>query len=150
MNKISIIAIAAASLCGSAIAATPAELFKGKVKEGLYEYKIDMEIPGVPAQYSKQSHTMQHCVTKQDVEQGDFAKNDRNNKSQCEMQDAKMSGNTATYKMVCKGEGQMTMDTKTTFRDNGFVSDSKMTMNHGGQVMTTTHHMEGKYLGPCK
>jgi hypothetical protein len=145
-----IIALAAACIAGSAIAASPAEMFKGKVKEGLYEYKMDMEIPGVPAQFSKHSHTMQNCVTKEDLEKGDLAKNDRKNKNECEFVDMKMSGNTATYKMVCKGEGQMTMDTKTTFRDNGFVSDSKMTMNHGGQVMTTTNHVEGRYLGPCK
>ena len=147
MKKLSVIAIIAAS-CGTALAAGPFDQFRGKMKEGLYEYKMDMEMPGMPAGMGKQSMTMQHCVTAKDIEGGDFARGDRNRQKDCEFQDMKVSGNTATYKMVCKN--QMTADTKMTFRDNGFVSDMKMTMNHGGQVMTTNQHMESRYLGACK
>lgn len=147
MNKLSALAIAAL-FCGGAHAAGPFDQLKGKMKAGLYEYKMDMEIPGAPAQFGKQSMTMQHCVTEKDIEGGEWQKNKQ--QSNCDFKDVKVSGNTATYKMVCKGEGQMTADTRMTFRDNGFVSDMKMTMNHGGQAMVTNQHMEGKYLGACK
>ena len=147
MSKLCVIAITTA-FCGAAFAAGPFDQFKGKMKAGLYEYKMDMEIPGMPAGMGKQSMTMQHCVTDKDIEGGDWQKNKQ--QSNCDFKDVKVSGNTATYKMVCKGEGQMTADTKMTFRDNGFVSDMKMTMNHGGQAMVTNQHMEGKLLGPCK
>lgn len=147
MKALCVIAITA-TFCGAASAAGPFDQFKGKMKAGLYEYKMDMEIPGVPAQFGKQSMTMQHCVTEKDIEGGDWQKNKQ--QSKCDFTDVKMSGNTATYKMVCKGESQMTADTRMSFRDNGFVSDTRMTMNHGGQVMTSNQHMEGRYLGACK
>jgi hypothetical protein len=148
MNKKSFAVIACMLFAGSAYAAGPFDQMKGKIKPGLYEYKMDMEIPGMPAGMGKQSHTMQHCVTQKDVDGGDWAKNQQ--KHSCEFQDVKVSGNTATYKMVCKGEGQMTADTKVTFRDNGYTSDMKMTMSHGGQPMTSNQHMEARLIGPCK
>jgi uncharacterized protein DUF3617 len=144
MNKLSIAAIAALACCGTAFAG-PFDQLKGKMKEGLYEYKMDMEMPGMPGGMGKQSHTMQHCVSAKDIEGGDFAKGAQ--KSNCEFQDVKVSGNNASYRMVCP---EMTADTKMSFRDNGFVSDMKMSMKQGGQVMNMTQHMEGKYLGPCK
>ena len=146
MNKISVIAIAAMAFCGTAIAG-PFDQFKGKMKPGLYEYKMDMQMPGMPQGMG--SHTMQHCVTDKDIEGGDFAKRDRQAKD-CEIKDMKVSGNTAHYRMECTGQNKMTADTTITFRDNGFVSDMKMTMNQGGQAMNMTQHMEGKRLGDCK
>ena len=149
MKKTSFAALVALACCGTTWAAGPFDQFKGRMKEGLYEYKMEMEMPGLPAGMGKQSHTMQHCVTAKDIEGGDFAKG--NNKSgNCEIKDMKVVGDTATYKMVCSGDSKMTADTKMTFRDNGFVSDMKMSMNQGGQVMNMTQHMEGKYLGACK
>jgi hypothetical protein len=150
MKKLFVIAITA-TFCGAAFAAGPFDQFKGKMKEGLYEYKMDMEMPGMPTGMGKHSMTMQHCVTAKDIEGGDFAKGDTGKQPKdCDFQDVKVSGNTASYKMVCKGQNEMTADTKMTFRDNGFVSDMKMTMNQDGKVMNMTQHMEGKYLGACK
>lgn len=150
MSKISVIAIAAAAFCGAAIAG-PFDQFKGRMKPGLYEYKMDMQMPGMPQGMGNHSMTMQHCVTEKDIEGGDFAKRDKQQKD-CDIQDMKVSGNTAHYKMVCTGQNKMTADTTMTFKDNGFVSDMKMTMNHGpnGQAMTMTQHMEGTRLGDCK
>lgn len=148
MNRISVIAIAAAAFCASAIAG-PFDQFKGKMKPGLYEYKMDMDMPGMPGGMGKHSMTTQHCVAEKDIEGGDFAKRDKQAKD-CEIKDMKMSGNTAHYKTVCTGQNPMTADTTITFRDNGFVSDMKMTMNQGGQAMNMSQHMEGRRLGDCK
>lgn len=150
MKKLCVILLTSA-FCGAALAAGPFDQFRGKMKEGLYEYKMDMEMPNMPQGMGKHTMTMQHCVTQKDIEGGDFAKSDRERREHnCEFQDMKVSGNTASYKMVCKGQNPMTADTKMTFRDNGFVSDMKMTMNQGGQPMTMNQHMEGRYLGACK
>ena len=49
------------------------EAFKDKVKPGLYEYKMDMDmgqVPGMPPGMGKQSHTMKRCVTQEDVDKG--------------------------------------------------------------------------------
>ncbi len=148
MNKLSIVAVAACAACGAAIAANPFDQMRGKMKEGLYEYKMDIDMPGMPGGMGKHSQTIQHCVTPQDLEKGSFAKTP--NEKDCEFQDVKFSGNTASYKMVCKGKNPMTADAKLTFRDNGFTSDMNMTMNQGGQQMTMKQHMDGKYLGACK
>lgn len=148
MKKISVIAIAAVAVCGTAIAG-PFDQFKGKMKPGLYEYKMDMDMPGMPAGMGKHSMTMQHCVTDKDIEGGDFAKRDKQAKD-CEIKDMKVSGNTAHYKTVCTGQNKMTADTTITFKSNGFVSDMKMTMDQGGQVMNMSQHMEGTRLGDCK
>jgi hypothetical protein len=71
----------------------------------------------------------------------------------CKVQDMKMSGNTATYKMVCKGGPDMTADNKITFRNDGYTMDMTMDMaeggSRGGSPMHMKQHVDSKYLGPC-
>lgn len=140
--------------CASTFAsAGPFDGFKGKMKEGLYETKMDMDMSGMtgmPANMGKQSHTFQHCVTAQDIEKGKMGRSDGKMPEDCEVKDMKMSGNRASYKMECKGQMQMTADNTITFRDDGYTMDMKMAMNQGGQPMNMTQHMESKYLGACK
>jgi hypothetical protein len=138
-----------------AFAAGPFDQFKGKVKEGQYEIKTEMEMPGMPAGMGKQARTITHCVTKEDLDRGDFGKGGKNGgmPENCEVKDFNMTGNNASYRMACKandkGSPEMTVDTKMTFRDNGYTMDMKMAMNQGGQVMNMTQHMDSRYLGPC-
>ena len=154
-------ALLAATAC-AAILAVPSlaqaqfEQLRSKMKPGLYEYKMDMEMPGMPQGMGKQSHTMQHCVTEQDMDKGHMGGGDRSRMPEnCEVKDFKMSGNTATYRMECKrngkGGGDMSTDNKITFRDGGYTMDMKMNMDQGpgGRPMSMNQHMEGKYLGPC-
>jgi hypothetical protein len=150
MKKISVVAAALAACCGTAIAAGPFDAFKGKMKEGLYEYTMKTEMPGMPAGMAGKPMTIQHCVTAKDLDQGNFAKSPH--EKDCSFEDVKVSGNTASYKMVCKGGNKMNADVKMTFGDGSFMSDTKMTMSQGpnGQPMTVTQHMEGKYIGACK
>ncbi len=144
--------LAAALAATGALAQSPADAMKGKMKPGLYAYKMEMDmgqVPGMPAGMGKQTMNMQHCVTPQDIEQGQVGKGrDEQGRSNCEMQDFKMSGNTATYKMVCKGENAMTADNKITFVPDGFNMAMKMAMDHGGQKMNMTQNMEGQLPRP--
>ena len=148
-RKLLIVACAAAS-CTAAVAAGPFDQFKGKMKPGQYEVKMDMEIPGLPAGMGKQSMTMQNCVTEQDIETGTVGKKDEKSPDNCEVKNFKMSGNTASYTMECKGDMQMTSDNTITFRDNGYTMTSKAAMKQGGQVMNMSQKMDGRYIGPCK
>ena len=120
---------------------------KGRMKEGLYEVKMEMEMPGMPAGMGKQSMTMQNCVTAKDIETGAIARPKEQKPGDCELKDFKMSGSTATYTTVCK---DMTADTKMTFRDGGYTMDTKVAMKQGDQTMNMTQKMEGRYVGPCK
>ena len=146
----------ALTIAATAAAAQGMDAMKGKMKEGLYSYKMEMDmgqVPGMPAGMGKQTHTFEHCVTPQDIEKGQLGKGREDRKpSNCEVKDFKMSGNTASYKMVCAGkpDGGMTADNTITFVADGYKMNMKMAMDQGGHKMNMTQNMEAKYLGPCK
>lgn len=129
------------------------EALKGKVKPGMYAYKMEIDmgqVPGMPAGAGKQSFTMQHCVTPQDVERGQLGRGrDGKGPENCEIRDFRMAGNTASYRMVCKGEAAMTADNTITFVAEGFNLVMKMAMERGGQKMNMTQTMQGRHLGAC-
>ena len=155
MKNVRLAAVACAASCAAALAlAGPFDQFKGKMKEGMYEYKMEMDmgqIPGMPPGMGKQNHTFQKCLTAKDIENGEMGRGrDGKAPENCEVKNFKMSGNTATYTMACKAPHEMTADNKITFADNGFQMDMKMAMNQGGHVMNMNQRMESRYLGPCK
>src|SRR3982751_4888061 len=147
------IAIALAALCATAAyAAGPFDAFKGKVKPGMYETKMEMDMsgmPGLPPNMAKQTMTHQKCVTDKDIEDGGWGKgkDGKGPNDSCEIKNMKMSGNSATYTMECKSP-KMTADTKINFTNAGYVMDMDMTSDHGGQAMKMKQHVEGKYIGP--
>ncbi len=154
MKDLSLAALTCALVATAAVAANPFDAFKGKVKEGLYEYRMDMDMgqmPGMPAGMGKQTHTFQHCVTAEDIQRGEMSRSDQNRKPQnCDFTNFHMSGNTATYTMVCKGGPDMTADNRITFKGDGYDLDTKVAMNQGGHVMNMKEHMQARYLGACK
>jgi hypothetical protein len=149
--KIPLFAAALAGLAlATAFAQSPMDGLKSKMKPGMYAYKMEMEMPGMPAGAARQPFTFQHCVTPHDMEKGQLGKGrEGKGPENCEMQNFKMSGNTASYRMVCKGENPMTADNEITFVSDGFNMNMRMAMDRGGQKMSMTQHMEGRYLGPC-
>jgi len=156
-NRSIVLALAAAA--GFAAAAwaadTPSSAFKGKMKDGMYEYKMTMDmgqVPGMPAGMGgPQTMTMQNCLKNEDIEKGGFGKgrDGKGMSENCKVENFKMSGNSATYTMVCKGGPDMTADVAVSFGGDSFKQDTKMAMNQGGRMMNMTQHMEARYLGPC-
>jgi hypothetical protein len=143
----------------AALAATPAfaqgdmKAFASRIKPGLYEYKMEMDmgaIPGAPKGMPKQAMTVQHCLTEKDIQDGQLGRKDPNSKTDCKITDMKMSGNTARYKFVCTGEMSMTSDNTVTFVADGYRMQSKMTMTTGGRTMNMAHDSQARYLGACK
>ena len=148
--RLPLAAALACTFAATAFAAGPFDQFKGRMKEGQYETKMEMEMPGMPANMGKQTHTFSNCVTKEDIEGGKIGKGrDGKMPDNCEVKNFNMSGNTATYTTVCKGDPEMTADSKITFSDAGYTMDMKMAMKQRGQVMNMTQKMEGRYVGPC-
>ena len=132
----------------------PFSAFKGKIKEGMYEYKMTMDmgqVPGMPAGMAPQTMTMQNCVRAEDIEKGGMNKgrDGKGMSENCKIENFKMSGNNASYTMTCKGGPDMTADVAMSFGGDSFKQDMKMVMNQGGRVMNMTQKMEGRYLGPC-
>lgn len=154
MTKTRLLALACCAVSAAAIAG-PFDSFKGKMKAGMYEYKIDMDmgaIPGMPPGMGKRSMTFQKCVTPEDIERGQMGRGagrDGKMPESCEIRNFSQSGNTASYTMECS-KPKMSADNKITFTGEGFNMDMKMAMDEGGKKMDMTQHMEGRYLGPCK
>ena len=148
----------AAGLClvsAAALAAGPFDQMKGKVKEGQYESTMEMDmsgIPGMPKGLGMQKHSFSHCVTAEDIEKGNVTKGrgQDGKPNNCEVKNFKMSGNTATYTMECKGGPDMTGDVKMVFVPSGYDMDMKMAMSQGGQVMNMNQKMQSRHIGPCK
>jgi hypothetical protein len=155
MKKACLLAVAGVTLCAVASAAdNPFSQFKGKMKEGMYEYKMEMDMSGMkgmPAGMGKQNMTFQKCLTQADIDKGQMGRGGRDGKmpEACEVKNFNMSGNTASYTMTCK-EPKMSADNKIAFSNDGFKMDMKMAMEQGGQMMNMNQKMEGRYLGPCK
>jgi hypothetical protein len=148
MKRTAIAAIAASCLALPALAQdNPFAGFKGKIKEGNWEYKMQMEgVPGMPAMAPM---TFNHCITPQDVDKGTFAQKDGKMPDGCTVKNMKMSGNTASYTMECVKDPKMTVDSNITFGGDNFTMKQKMAMNQGGQVMNMNSTMTGRYTGPC-
>jgi hypothetical protein len=148
------IAIAAACVLAAPLAfAGPFDSIKGRMKPGLYENKVEMDmgaVPGMPPGMGKQSTTQQKCVTQKDIDEDVVSPKGNRKDEQCDIRDVKTSGDTTTYKMVCSGKGNMTADGKIMFTSSGYVMETAMTMDQGGQKMNMKQRTEGKYLGPCK
>ena len=150
-----------ASLACSTTALAQGLDFKGKMKPGEYEYTISMEMgktPGMPEGMKGMKMpgtTFKLCLTQKEIDDGDKkvlgqkAPGDKGTPD-CEVKNAKQTATGASFKMVCKGQMQMEMDTVMTYLPNGFKSTSNMTMNHGGQPMNMTQNTQVKLLGPCK
>ena len=158
MKKATLLAFAAmaAYAVGAAAADNLFSQFKGKMKPGMYEYKMDMDmgqIPGMPAGMpTKHSMTFQKCLTQQEIDKGQMGRGagrDGKAPENCDVSDFKMSGNTATYTMTCT-KPKMSAENKIMFAADGFKMDMKMAMDQGGHMMNMNQHMEGKYLGDCK
>jgi hypothetical protein len=153
MNKTVFLALAA-SLAATpfALAQNPFDAMKGKVKPGLYNYKMEMDmgqVPGAPAGMGKQTMNMQHCLTPQDLEKGELTAKKEMPKD-CKISDFKMSGSTASYRVACTGEFKMASDNVITFVGDGYRMAMKMQMDQGGQKMNMAQNIEAKYAGPCK
>jgi hypothetical protein len=127
----------AAVLSVSALAQSPR-------RDGQWEVKTEMEMPGMPMKMP--AMTMTQCITKEQAEdpqrsvpQGRGAPNN------CKVFDHKVSGNKVTWSMKCEGPEAMSGTGEITYGDNSY--DGVMKMERQGQAMTMKY--TGKRLGDC-
>ena len=131
---------AVASLAAGPAASAPQtskDLFKGKVKEGLYEVKSEADlsgVPGIPKEAAKRSETKQRCLTRQDIDRGIEAGKD------CEVKDYRQSAGGANIVMACK-DGSST-DMKFAFGGDTFSSETRTTGTHEGKSFVSLFRSE--------
>jgi hypothetical protein len=130
------------------LAAAAVAIAQSPIRAGRWEVTMQMQMAGAPVQMPEMKTTQ--CVTPDQVKdptstlpsgpQGRGGKND------CKVQDYKMSGNTATWKMVCTTPQPMTSTGEMTFTDDSYTGTMKMDSAQGAMTMK----MAGKRLGDCK
>ncbi|HEX5129570.1 MAG TPA: DUF3617 family protein [Usitatibacter sp.] len=124
---------------------------KGKMKEGMWQYTMEMgSIPGMPQGMKMPPMNFSRCLTAQDIEKGGATQKEGKVPENCTVKNMKMSGNNASYTMECTKDPKMKSDVKMTFQGDSFTMHQDIEMDRGGQMMKMTQTMTGKYTGPCK
>ncbi|ABW68099.1 DUF3617 domain-containing protein [Desulfosudis oleivorans] len=109
------------------------------MKPGKWEITTTTEIPGM----GPQAFTHAQCITEEDA-----VPMDKEQSKDCEVREMKVSGNTVSWKIVCKGEGGTT-------EGSGKITYSGDTMNGTMETYVPENNMrikstmKGKRLGAC-
>jgi hypothetical protein len=156
MRTTRIVVLASFAIAASSLAmAQDLSFFKSRAKAGMYEYKMDMDMsgmPGMPAGMGHQNFTTQHCLTQEDIDKGTMSKGrDPKENNDCQVKNVQSSGNSASYTMSCTKPRKMDADVKIAFAGDGYHMDMKMNMTEpkSGTMIPITQHMDAKYMGAC-
>ena len=139
--------LAAAAIAAAAPAAaqpSSRDLYKGKVREGLYEVRRESDlsgVPGIPKEQARASETRQRCLSKEDVARGVEAGKD------CRISSYKPAEGSAQVVMECQ-DGSVT-DMKYTFSAAGFSAEQRITGKQDGKPFVSVFRSQARYLGPC-
>ena len=122
---------------------------QGPIRPGQWDVTMQMQMAGSPVQMPEMKTS--RCVTPEEAK--DPSKSLPNGpqgrggqKSDCKMSDYKVTGNTATWKMVCTSPQAMTSTGEMTFTDDSYTGTMKMDSPQGPMTMK----MAGKRVGDCK
>lgn len=126
----------------AALMATGLASAQGQMQPGQWEYKMKMEMPGMPFAMPPQSFAQ--CLTAKDVEQGSIARSpDQDGK--CEIKNLKQDGSKVSYDMVCKGDHPMKAHAD--FAVTATTLAGVTTVDMQGQSMKQT--FDAKRVGDC-
>ena len=140
MSKIK---FAAAMTIAAAAFASPA-LAQPNLQEGNWEITTRMEMPGMPFQMPAQKHNQ--CITKKE-----FVPDQSDKNRDCKVTDQKVTGNTVSWKMSCKGkDGTTEGEGKITYAGKSYDGMMMANMTQKGEAMTMKMNFAGKHTGPCK
>ena len=116
--------------------------------EGLWEITTKMEMQGMPMQMPARKHTQ--CLTKKNMLKTMVPK-EQDQGEECKITDQKISGNTVTWTMKCKGEDAMEVTGKTTYHGDTFEGTITMIPNNPEEgKMKMINHISGRRIGECK
>lgn len=113
-------------------------------KEGLWEITTQVEMKGMPQ--SMPPTTFRQCITKNEA-----VPQNKDKSYDCKTVNQKISGNTVSYTVECKGkEGAMQTSGTTTYTDKSMNGESTTTFKMKGQPeMKMANKIKGKYIGVC-
>ncbi len=132
-----------------ALGLTAGVLAQGVRRDGLWEVKMEMNMPNMPM--AMPPITTQQCITP--AEAGDPQKamppqgrGGRGGPSDCKVSDYKMEGNKVTWSMKCEGAQPMTGTGEFVYEKDAYTGNMKMEMGGRGEM---TMKYTGKRLGDC-
>lgn len=133
------------------VLAVSASLFAqpgGPRRDGRWEIKMEMDMPGMPMKMPAVNTTQ--CITPDDANDPQKAMapsgGPRGNQGDCKVSDYKTEGNKVTYTVKCTGKQPMTGTGEFIYSSDGYTGTMKMDQG-AGQVMTMKY--TGKRLGDC-
>ena len=127
-----------------AVALSVSALAQSPRRDGRWEVKTEMEMPGMPMKMPAMTTTQ--CITKEQVEDPQRSvPQGRGTPNNCKVFDYKVSGNKVSWSMKCEGPEAMSGTGEITYGDNTY--DGVMKMERQGQTMTMKY--TGKRLGDC-
>ncbi|MFH0974915.1 MAG: DUF3617 family protein [Spirochaetota bacterium] len=136
-----LIAVLATAFFVTALVAAP-----NKMKEGKWEITMSMNMQGMPFAMPPVTHTQ--CITKKDLEDNKKTLPAAGKSENCEIKDYKISGNTVTWKTVCKdgtkGSGEIT------YKGDSYSGTMTMeTVDKKGNKSVINYKIKGRRLGDC-
>jgi hypothetical protein len=129
-------------------------LAQGPRRDGKWEVKMEMSMPGMPQPMPPITTTQ--CITKEEaadpmksVPQGPPGRGGRGMPDNCKMSNYKMDGNKVTFSMTCDPPQAMTMTAEFIYGVDTYDGTMKVDSDRGGQPMAMTMKYSGKRLGDC-
>lgn len=111
---------------------------KSQFQEGLWEYRVKMEIPGVEVP----EVSFEHCTKKEDY----VPKTQTSGAESCRELKRSFDGRVATWQMECTTEGgKYLMEGKALYQGNTMQAELVGTSPEGKII----HKMTGRRKGPC-
>jgi hypothetical protein len=139
--------IAAAAVFAAGVFAATA-VAQGPRRDGRWEVKMEMDMPGMPAGMPPMTTTQ--CVTPEEAQdpqklmpQGGRGRGGNEN---CKVSDFKTEGNKTSWAMKCDGPPPMSGTGEFTYAADSYTGVMKL--DRGGQPMTMKY--TGKRLGDCE
>ena len=128
---------------------TAAVMAQGPLRPGRWDVTMQMQMAGSPIQMPEMKTS--RCITPEEAKDPTRSlptgpEGRGGQKSDCKMADYKVSGNTATWKMVCTTPQPMTSTGEMTFTDDSYTGTMKMDSPQGPMTMK----LSGKRVGDCK
>lgn len=113
------------------------------LQEGLWQITTTFEMPGMPMKMPPT--TRSQCITQDDL----VPQAQQQPGQECRVSNYKVAGNTVSYDVVCKAEGnQMKGHGEATYSGDSMSGSMRMTVT-GQQEMQMTYRYTGKRTGPC-
>jgi hypothetical protein len=118
------------------------------MQPGLWEITTKMEMRGMEGMPAMPPMTVRQCIRPTDVQNGSrtVPQNDPN----CTVKDYRVQGNTANWRVECRGENPMSGSGTITYNGTSYSGTTKFQIQEEGQTMHMMQTFSGRRVGDCK